>query len=67
LNEAKHFHHLVENSKDEKSLGEWAHHHKYLNKLAPLENQVGWLKEVGFKKVTVLFKKFNTALIYAKK
>ena len=67
LNEAKHFHHLVENAQDEESLREWAHHHKFLNKLAPLENQVKWLREVDFTEVTVLYQKFNTTLIYARK
>ncbi len=63
LNEARHYHHLVENAQDENSLKEWAYHHKYLNKLAPIEDQVEWLEEVGFRKVEVLFTKFNTALI----
>ncbi|NQU78349.1 class I SAM-dependent methyltransferase [Candidatus Woesearchaeota archaeon] len=67
LNEAKHFHHLVENSQDEETLKEWAHHHKYLNSLAPLEDQVEWLKEVGFKDVEIIYQKFNTALMYATK
>ncbi len=67
LNEARHFHHLVENALDEESLKEWAHHHKYLNKLAPLEDQVEWLREVGFRKVDVVYQKFNTALVYAQK
>ena len=67
LNEAQHFHYLVENAQDEESLKEWAHHHKHLNKLAPLEDQVEWLREVGFRKATVLFQKYNTALLYAKK
>lgn len=67
LNEAKHYHHLVEKVKDEKSLQEWAFHHKFLNKLAPLEDQVEWLKEIGFSKVEVLFTKYNTMLLYAKK
>ncbi|NQV91858.1 class I SAM-dependent methyltransferase [Candidatus Woesearchaeota archaeon] len=67
LNDAYHFHYLVEHAEDEKSLKEWAYHHKHLNKLAPLENQVAWLKGVGFKKVEVVFKKFNTALIVAEK
>ena len=67
LNEAHHFHYLVENAQDEESLKEWAHHHKNLNKLAPLEDQVEWLREVGFREVTVEYQKFNTALIYAKK
>ncbi len=67
LNEAKHFHYLVEYATHEHSLREWAYHHKYLNKLAPLENQVAWLREVGFGTVHVVYRKFNTALIYAKK
>ncbi len=67
LNEARHFHHLVENAQEEDSLKEWAHHHKSLNKLAPLEDQVEWLREVGFREVKVVYQKFNTALIYATK
>ena len=67
LNEARHFHHLVENAQDEDSLREWAHHHKELNKLAPLEDQVDWLREVGFREVKVVYQKFNTALVYAEK
>src|SRR3989344_4460574 len=67
LNEARHFHHLVENDQDEESLKEWAHHHKYLNKLASLEDQVEWLGEVGFREVTVVYQKFNTALVHAQK
>ena len=67
INEARHFHHLVENTKDEDSLKEWAHHHKYFNKLAPLEDQVEWLSEVGFREVIRVYQRFNTALIYAKK
>ncbi len=67
LNEALHFHHLVENAIDDKSLKEWAYHHKFLNKLAALEDQIDWLKEVGFKKVELIYREFNTALIYARK
>jgi tRNA (cmo5U34)-methyltransferase len=67
LNEARHFHHLVENAQDENSLKEWAHHHKELNKLAPLEDQVEWLREVGFREVKVVYQRFNTALIYTEK
>lgn len=67
LNEARHYHHLVENAENEESLREWAYHHKFLNELAPLEDQVEWLHEVGFREVKVLFQKFNTALIYSKK
>ena len=67
LDEARHFHHLVENATNEESLREWEHHHKFLNRLAPLEDQIEWLREVGFGEVTVVYQKFNTALIYAKK
>src|SRR3989338_3826422 len=67
LNEARHFHHLVENAQNEESLREWVHHHKFLNKLAPLEDQVEWLRGVGFREVTAVYQKFNTALIYARK
>ncbi|HLC63309.1 MAG TPA: class I SAM-dependent methyltransferase [Candidatus Nanoarchaeia archaeon] len=66
LNEAKHFHYLVENAKNKESLMEWAHHHKYLNKLASIEDQIEWLREVGFSDVAILYQRFNTALIYAK-
>jgi len=67
LNEERHFHHLVENAQDEDSLKEWAHHHKHLNKLAPLEDQIEWLREVGFREVKLVYQKFNTVLIYATK
>lgn len=67
LNEAKHYHNLVENSRSEEALREWAFHHKFLNLLSPLEDQVEWLKEAGFGEVQVTFRKFNTALVYAKK
>lgn len=67
LNEAHHFHHLVENAVDEKTLAEWAHHYKFINHLDTIENQMVWLKEAGFSEVEVLYSKFNTALIIAKK
>ena len=67
LNDSLHFHSLVENAKNKKSLIEWAYHHKFLNNLAPIEDQVEWLKEVGFNKVDAVYIKFNTALIIAKK
>ena len=65
--DAKHYSYLVENAENEKSLKEWAHHHKFLNLLAPIEDQVEWLKEVGFSSVEIKFQKYNTALILAKK
>lgn len=65
-NNALHYHHLVEKAASEKALTEWAHHHQFLNNLAPIEDQIEWLKEAGFK-VNQLFCKFNTALLIAKK
>jgi tRNA (cmo5U34)-methyltransferase len=67
LNEAKHYAFLVQNAQNEQSLSEWTYHHKFLNDLAPLEDQVQWLKGIGFTSVEVVFRKFNTALIIAKK
>ncbi|MDP3742363.1 MAG: class I SAM-dependent methyltransferase [Candidatus Micrarchaeota archaeon] len=67
LNEAYHFHHLVENAVDEKTLAEWAHHYKFVNHLAAIEDQIKWLKQAGFTDVEVLYSKFNTAAIIAKK
>ena len=67
VNDARHYHHLVENARDEKSLEEWAHHHKFLNLLAPIEDQIAWLKEVGFSNVEVRYEYLNTALIVAAK
>ncbi len=66
LNEAFHYKYLVDNHESKKSLVEWTHHHKFLNCLAPLEAQLEWLKEIGFK-TKVVFKKFNTVLIIARK
>lgn len=66
LNQALHFHHLVEKSANKKTLGEWAHHHYVLNDLAPIENQIEWLEKIGFK-VKVILSKMNTALLICKK
>ena len=66
LNHAKHFKHLVDYSTDEKTLEEWAHHHMFLNNLAPIEDQLEWLEEAGFKNKTA-FLKFNTALLFCEK
>lgn len=66
LNNAKHFKYLADNATDEKTLSDWAYHHMFLNDLAPAEEQVKWLKEIGFK-VSIKFLKFNTALIICKK
>ncbi len=67
FNDAKHFHHLVENARSEEALEDWAHHHKYLNLLAPLKDQTKWLEEIGFSKVEKLYEKFNTVLLVATK
>ena len=66
LNQSLHFHHLVEKSADRKTLREWAYHHLFLNDLATIEDQIGWLKGIGFKSKIGMFK-FNTGLIIAKK
>ncbi len=65
-NNALHFHHLVEKSSNKKTLTEWAHHHMFLNDLAPIEDQIDWLKKVGFK-IEIKFIKTNTALLICKK
>ena len=65
-NNAIHFHHLVENATDKKTLAEWAHHHIFLNDLAPIEDQINWLKKVGFR-VEIKFLQTNTALLICKK
>jgi len=67
FNEWRHFRHLKRNASDEQTFREWEHHHKELNRLAPLEDQVDWLREVGFREVKVIYNKVNTALVYAKK
>lgn len=64
LNQAKHFAHLVKHARDEETLMEWAHHHLFLNLLAPVEDQIKWLREVGFK-ANLEFMHINTALICA--
>ena len=63
------FFYLVEHLKDEDEqlLRDWTYHHKLLNKLAPLEDQMDWLREAGFRQVDVVFQKFQTALVYARK
>lgn len=66
LNQALHFHHLVEKSTDQKTLRDWAYHHLFLNDLAPVEDQLAWLKECGFA-TKILLLKINTALIIGQK
>ena len=67
FNEACHYAHLVQHARNEQALREWAHHHKFLNLLAPIEDQMNWLKEVGFSEVNVVYCKYNTILICATK
>lgn len=66
LNQALHFHHLVNKSTDKKTLEEWAHHHYVLNDLAPVEDQVEWLKAIGLS-VKVEMLEMNTGLLICKK
>lgn len=63
LNDAYHYHHLVEKARNKKALQEWAYHHKFLNQLAPVEDQVSWLHAVGFTQVNVEFTLWNTVLV----
>ena len=65
VNDARHYHYLVENARDDQALEEWAHHHKFLNLLAPIEDQIEWLKKVGFSTVEVKYEHLNTVLIIA--
>ncbi|MDR3424122.1 MAG: class I SAM-dependent methyltransferase [Alphaproteobacteria bacterium] len=66
LNQALHFHHLVEKATDRKTLEEWAYHHYVLNDLASIEEQIEWMRRVGFHVKTLLLK-VNTALLVCKK
>jgi tRNA (cmo5U34)-methyltransferase len=65
-NEALHYHALVEHATDDKMLAEWAHHHQFLNDLAPIEEQIEWLSQAGFK-VHKDFLKIQTALLFCLK
>ena len=65
VNDAQHYHHLVENARNEQALEEWTYHHRFLNLLSPIEDQVKWLKESGFSIVEVKYEYLNTALIVA--
>ncbi len=67
LSDAKHYHSLVEQAIDETTLTEWAHHHKFLNLLAPVEDQIQWLKEVGFTSVENKFEFLNTVFLKAER
>ena len=67
VNDARHYHHLVENALDDQALEEWAYHHKFLNLLAPIEDQIDWLKKADFKSVEVKYEHLSTALIIAMK
>lgn len=63
---ARHYHHLVEKAINEKTLEDWAYHHMFLNQLAPLEDQILWLQNIGFN-VDTLFARINTALLICQK
>lgn len=67
MQDALHFHHLVERARDQRSLSDWSYHHRLLNTLTPQEDHVQWLKEAGFKDVRILYSHFNTNLIIARK
>jgi tRNA (cmo5U34)-methyltransferase len=67
LNDAQHYAHLVNNARNETSLKEWAHHHKNLNILAPMEDQINWLRAAGFTRVDTEFRLHNTVLLCAYK
>lgn len=62
----RHYAHLREHATDEKTLAEWEHHHRELNDMAPIESQVEWLENVGFK-VEKAFHQMNTGLLFCKK
>jgi tRNA (cmo5U34)-methyltransferase len=66
LQHAYHYHHLVKQAQDEKTLREWAYHHMYLNRLAPIEDQEEWLRDSGFD-VERVFLRMNTALLICRK
>jgi len=67
LNQALHLHHLVNKATDKQTLKDWSYHHLVLNELAPVEDQIKWLKLAGFKKVELKMLEMNTALIICKK
>lgn len=62
-----HYQFLEDHARDRTTLEAWVHHQRNLNVLANLEDQVQWLKEVGFREVSVLFRMYLTALVYAKR
>ncbi|MBU0707125.1 class I SAM-dependent methyltransferase [Patescibacteria group bacterium] len=67
INYSRHYHHLVKNARNDQALEEWAYHNKFLNLLAPIEDQLVWLKKAGFSSIQVKYEHFNTALIIATK
>ena len=66
LNTVLHYRYLVEHATDKKTLAEWAYHHLFLTDLAPIEDQIVWLKKSGFKVKTLLLQ-IDTALLACKK
>lgn len=66
VNQARHFHHLVSNARNKKTLTDWAYHHTYLNKLSSVEEHLEWFHEIGFK-TQKTFQKMNSVLLIGKK
>lgn len=65
-NQAKHFHHLVEQSEDDIMLADWSYHHLHLNDLKPREDLVAWMKQAGLH-TTTMFHNINTGLLIGQK
>jgi tRNA (cmo5U34)-methyltransferase len=66
-NAARHYKELVDKSSDEATLSEWAYHHMFLNDPSPIEDQMEWLAESGFRQVSQTFLRMNTALVICRK
>lgn len=66
LNNARHYHYLVEKAVTEKALTEWAHHHMFLNDLKTIEDHRLWLKDAEFE-LRYEFSKWNTVLLISKR
>lgn len=64
--QARHFYHLVDNATNRAALEDWAHHHLFLNQLTPVEDQMKWLRQAGFR-VQLKMQEMNTMVIIAGK
>jgi cyclopropane fatty-acyl-phospholipid synthase-like methyltransferase len=64
--QARHFHHLVERASNRATLEDWAHHHLFINQLTPVEDQMEWLRQAGFR-VKLAMQEMNTMVIVAAK